>query len=405
MLQLFTSYTADYRRFNILCTLSAYAFNSSQIHYKNTTVSPIQSVTLSGSFLNPAKELTRFKDNRTKSFFLNAFSCVLKRLWCCPSSWSSCNWHITGTVKGCVLSNPNFFSLCALFIPHSFLVKSADKRRRMSLVHVLARQSIKPGLFLSAFEVSKFSRYWLRKGSNCMRLRHNVTSVLWNESWKVPFCRGPLNVLLARHSAWLLFGLCTCSIAAGTGTVLGPPALAEPLVGRPEVDEIGSCGIPVVSAGATPPHGKQVLTNYSVIAIPGDGRCMFRAIAHGAHVRKGKGAPSESLQRQSADDLREQVVNELVKRRAETEWFIEGDFDTYTRRMRQPHVWGGEPELLMASHVLRMPITVYMFEQRSRGLISIAEYGQEYAKESPVPIRVLYHGYGHYEALELPHQL
>ena len=33
--------------------------------------------------------------------------------------------------------------------------------------------------------------------------------------------------------------------------------------------------------------------------------------------------------------------------------FIEGDFDTYTRRMRQPHVWGGEPELLMASHVLR----------------------------------------------------
>jgi hypothetical protein len=32
--------------------------------------------------------------------------------------------------------------------------------------------------------------------------------------------------------------------------------------------------------------------------------------------------------------------------------FIEGDFDKYVKRMRQPHVWGGEPELLMLSHVL-----------------------------------------------------
>jgi hypothetical protein len=32
--------------------------------------------------------------------------------------------------------------------------------------------------------------------------------------------------------------------------------------------------------------------------------------------------------------------------------FLEGDFDTYISQIRQPHVWGGEPELLMASHVL-----------------------------------------------------
>lgn len=31
---------------------------------------------------------------------------------------------------------------------------------------------------------------------------------------------------------------------------------------------------------------------------------------------------------------------------------MEGDFDTYVAQMRKPHVWGGEPELLMASHVL-----------------------------------------------------
>lgn len=45
----------------------------------------------------------------------------------------------------------------------------------------------------------------------------------------------------------------------------------------------------------------------------------------------------------------------------------------------------------------RMPITVYMKDEKAGGLISIAEYGQEYGKEDP--IRVLYHGFGHYDAL------
>lgn len=234
-----------------------------------------------------------------------------------------------------------------------------------------------------------------------MSLRYDVTAALCNGSWKSTMDVRSKNWLPARHSTWLLFGICTYSLAAGTGAFVSPPAFAEPLIERPGLDEVGSCEGSAVAATASC-HGKQVLTNYSVIGIPGDGRCLFRAVAHGAQVRNGKGAPSEKLQRECADSLREKVVDELVKRRSETEWFIEGDFDSYTKRMRQPYVWGGEPELLMASHVLRMPITVYMFEQRSRGLISIAEYGQEYGKENSVPIRVLYHGFGHYDALQLP---
>ena len=41
-----------------------------------------------------------------------------------------------------------------------------------------------------------------------------------------------------------------------------------------------------------------------------------------------------------------------------------------------------------------------MHEEGQGGLIAIAEYGQEYGKENP--IRVLYHGHGHYEALHIP---
>ncbi|XP_019052555.1 PREDICTED: OTU domain-containing protein At3g57810-like isoform X2 [Nelumbo nucifera] len=126
----------------------------------------------------------------------------------------------------------------------------------------------------------------------------------------------------------------------------------------------------------------------SGLGIPGDGRCLFRSVAHGACLRAGKPSPSENHQKELADELRAKVVDEFIKRRADTEWFLEDDFDTYVAQMRQPHIWGGEPELLMSSHVL----------QNSGNLKIIAEYGQEYGKENP--IRVLYHGYGHYDVLQ-----
>ncbi|XP_061992533.1 OVARIAN TUMOR DOMAIN-containing deubiquitinating enzyme 4-like isoform X2 [Rosa rugosa] len=134
--------------------------------------------------------------------------------------------------------------------------------------------------------------------------------------------------------------------------------------------------------------------------IRGDGRCLFRSVVHGACLRAGKPSPSDSHQKELADELREKVADEFIKRRADTEWFLEDDFERYVVQMRQPHIWGGEPELLMSSHVLQIPITVYMRDKNSRSLRIIAEYGKEYGKDNP--IRVLYHGYGHYDALRGP---
>ncbi|EEF31497.1 cysteine-type peptidase, putative [Ricinus communis] len=131
-----------------------------------------------------------------------------------------------------------------------------------------------------------------------------------------------------------------------------------------------------------------------------DGRCLFRAIAHGACLRSGEEAPDENRQRVLADELRAQVVDELLKRREETEWFIEGDFDAYVKRIQQPYVWGGEPELLMASHVLKTMISVFMIDRASGNLVNIANYGEEYRKDEVNPINVLFHGYGHYDILE-----
>ncbi|XP_048135815.1 OVARIAN TUMOR DOMAIN-containing deubiquitinating enzyme 4-like isoform X2 [Rhodamnia argentea] len=138
----------------------------------------------------------------------------------------------------------------------------------------------------------------------------------------------------------------------------------------------------------------------NLIGIAGDGSCLFRSVIHGAYLKAGKQSPSESLQKQLADELRAKVADEFVKRRTEIEWFLEGDFDTYVAEMRQPHKWGGEPELLMCSHILQMPITVFMKERFSGRLKIIAEYGREYGTGNS--INVLYHSYGHYDALLAP---
>ncbi|KAL8550621.1 hypothetical protein ACS0TY_009155 [Phlomoides rotata] len=116
-------------------------------------------------------------------------------------------------------------------------------------------------------------------------------------------------------------------------------------------------------------------------------------------LRAGKPSPSDSQEKELADDLRAAVADEYIKRRSNTlVQFVEGDFDTYVAKMRQPHVWGGEPELLMSSYVLQLPIVVHMWDKKKNCLQVIAEYGQEYGKENP--IRVLYHGYGHYDGLQ-----
>lgn len=169
---------------------------------------------------------------------------------------------------------------------------------------------------------------------------------------------------------------------------------------------------------------QRVYSNYCVTMIVGDGRCLFRSVAHGACLRFDTGFWSakpprqiEHEQRVMADMLREEAVDELVRRREEAEWFIAGNFTAYVRRMRQPHTFGGEPELAMLSHVLQHPITVYMARMENEhggggggggGVTVVAKYGEEEYGTTVdtgvknVPIRVLYHpARRHYEALQV----
>ncbi|KAI4370693.1 hypothetical protein MLD38_019013 [Melastoma candidum] len=214
-------------------------------------------------------------------------------------------------------------------------------------------------------------------------------------SWNVSWDARPARWLHRPYSAWLLFSVC--------GFAYDPDSLVlaeqdEVLVSSRDVDGKSSR---VEVAAEEPVTDKDKSADYRVTGVLADGRCLFRAIAHSACLRKGEEAPDDHRQRELADELRAQVVEELIKRREETEWFIEGDFDAYIKRIQEPYVWGGEPELLMASHVLKTPIWVYMIERSSGSLANIAKYGEEYKKdEGETPINILFHGYGHYEILD-----
>lgn len=48
------------------------------------------------------------------------------------------------------------------------------------------------------------------------------------------------------------------------------------------------------------------------LGITGDGRCLFRSVIHGAWLRAGKQSPSDSLQRELADELRARVQNSVL---------------------------------------------------------------------------------------------
>ncbi|KAA8534510.1 hypothetical protein F0562_032027 [Nyssa sinensis] len=205
-------------------------------------------------------------------------------------------------------------------------------------------------------------------------------------SWNVSWDARPARWLHRPDSAWLLFGVCAC--------------LAAPLDVNTEAVSVDAKTAAYRTDVISSDENDKSSANYRVTGVPADGRCLFRAIAHVACLRNGEEAPDENHQRELADELRAQVVDELLKRREETEWFIEGDFDTYVKRIQQPYVWGGEPELLMASHVLKMPISVFMIDRSSGGLVNIANYGEEYQKDKESPIKVLFYGYGHYDILE-----
>ncbi|CAN1747642.1 OVARIAN TUMOR DOMAIN-containing deubiquitinating enzyme 4 [Linum perenne] len=222
-------------------------------------------------------------------------------------------------------------------------------------------------------------------------------------SWNVAWDARPARWLHRPDFIWLLFGACHAPMEFWLEASAIAADAAESAAAAADPEGVG--GDDASRADSSSEVKNETSSDYKVTGGNGagvlaDGRCLFRALAHGDCLRKGKEPPDGDLQRELADELRAQVADELLKRRKEVEGFIEEDLDTYIDRMQKPYVWGGEPELLMASHILKTVISVFMMDRTSEDLKSVASYGEEYAKDGENPINVLFHGYGHYDLLE-----
>ncbi|KAH7373125.1 hypothetical protein KP509_17G038300 [Ceratopteris richardii] len=147
--------------------------------------------------------------------------------------------------------------------------------------------------------------------ANQFLARDVMASSLLDGSWNVAWDARPARWLHGRNFAWLLFGVCSCfPMVSG--------ARASP-------------SIPSLSLSLT--DGK--VNSECETSVDSD----LGALAYGASLRSSDVKQiQESQQEGVADDLCNKVVNELISRRSESEWFIEEDFDVYVKRMREPYI-------------------------------------------------------------------
>jgi len=133
-----------------------------------------------------------------------------------------------------------------------------------------------------------------------------------------------------------------------------------------------------------------------VVRQPGDGSCLFHSMSHG--LRDGT----------TANSLRRQVV-EFIAGHPELEisdsplkewilWDSGSSVQAYCRRMGQGGVWGGGIEMAAVSHMKN--VNVYVYQQSGGGFKRISCFEGPDGK-SGRPVRVLYGGGVHYDALEV----
>jgi hypothetical protein len=140
-----------------------------------------------------------------------------------------------------------------------------------------------------------------------------------------------------------------------------------------------------------------------VVHVRGDGRCLYRSIARGLAAAEGR-TLSERFEREDADALRDIAFKSMCvdrKKEFEARHIVEGSLSAYCSQMRSTSFFAGEAEMLAISDALKIPIGVYIKDQRG-SLRNIMTYGEQYkAVRKDMVVRVAFNGYNHYDSVIL----
>jgi len=168
-------------------------------------------------------------------------------------------------------------------------------------------------------------------------------------------------------------------------------------------------------AGVVSLRRKRQSEFYQIVRVRGDGKCMFRSLALGlaAISKRNMTSAEEEFE---ADQLRLAVAESLCRTAEKRKNFSEAvmaisfehGLETYCRRILDPKFWGGEPEMLVLSRLIKRPIKVYIHAHQARnasgnGFVCIQTYGEEFSKTKKgverKAVKLLYNGENHYDLL------
>lgn len=138
----------------------------------------------------------------------------------------------------------------------------------------------------------------------------------------------------------------------------------------------------------------EILRSARVVRQPGDGSCLFHALAYGLR----DGSTAHALRRQVASFI-ESNPTLTISDSPLKDWVFWDSGSTvaaYCRRMAQGGVWGGGIEMAAVSHLKRVDVFVYQGDV-SRGFRRISSFEVPHATKA---VRVLYGSGVHYDALD-----
>ncbi|KAK2708719.1 deubiquitinase OTUD6B-like isoform X1 [Artemia franciscana] len=132
--------------------------------------------------------------------------------------------------------------------------------------------------------------------------------------------------------------------------------------------------------------------------VPSNGNCMYLAIDHQLQQHAQPSRGNAELRRATAKYMKERSHEFLpfLTSPKTQELMTEPEFEAYCQEIEHTSAWGGQPELLAVSHVLKRTIKVL---QADAAPLLI---GEEYSSEKPLTVTYHKHMYGlgaHYNSV------